>query len=145
MDWSALFKIVQEWGPSALTSFLVVIVLYLIKKIDKHSEDDSKRAVKFQADLASHIDSLDKKFSASIQDLKADVDTALKEQKANTEKALEDHNKQLLYIKTEYIRNDFFLREISGWKEDISRLSSQISYHFTDVINKVIELWKDKK
>ena len=52
MEWAALFKIIQSWGPSAISSALVIVVVYLIKKIDCNSEKEAKRS----KELRDYID-----------------------------------------------------------------------------------------
>jgi hypothetical protein len=122
MEWSGLFHLIQSWGPSAISSVLVFIVLYLLKQVNKNSEDDAIRAKKFQ-------DSLDEK----TKELRSDVN-----------KTIEDHGKRLSYIELEYVRRDTFYRELGGWKDDINRLSSQISTQFMEFTKGTIELWKEK-
>jgi hypothetical protein len=119
MDFAALFAIFKSWGPSAISSVLVVVVLYLIKKVDKNGEDDKKRAKDFQ-------DSLENK---------------LGELKEDTAKVLDEHGRRLSCIELEYVRRETFYRELGGWKDDINRLSGQI----TDFNKSIIDLWKDKK
>jgi hypothetical protein len=122
MDFAALFKVFQSWGPSAISSVLVVVVLYLIKKVDKNGEKDAERAEGFQRLLDSRV----------------------REVKENIDKTLGEHGRELSYIKMEYIKRDTFHRELSGWKEDIGRLSNQINTQFTDCMTRIIELWKGK-
>jgi hypothetical protein len=123
MDWLALFKIFQAWGPSAISSVLIVVVLYLIKQVHKNGEDDEKRA----------------------KESRALVDSKLKELREDTFKTLDDHRQQLSYIKLEYIRREDFYRDLSGWRDEINRLSGQISSQFIEFTKSIIELWKDKR
>ena len=44
MQWEALFKLFQSWGPTAISSLLVFVVLYLIKKIDGIAKKDEQRS-----------------------------------------------------------------------------------------------------
>ncbi len=123
MDFAALFALAQSWGPTAISSALVIVVIYLIKKIDKNGEDDKKRAKDFQ-------DS----FESKIQELHDDV-----------YKVLDDHYRELAYIKTEYLKRKDFYRDLGGWRDDINRLSNQISTQFMEFTKNIIELWKDKR
>ncbi|MDR1858854.1 MAG: hypothetical protein LBQ69_05240 [Treponema sp.] len=118
MDLEALFKIVHSWGPSAVTSLLVFFVIHLAKKLDKNNEDDKKRADNLQGYL----------------------DDKLKEFREGNAKTLDEHGRRLSYIEMEYIKRETFYRELGGWKDDINRLSGQIS----EVGKNIIELWKDK-
>ena len=118
MDLEALFKIVHSWGPSAVTSLLVFFVIHLSKKLDKNNEDDKQRA----------------------ENLQGYLDGKLKELRESTAKTLDEHGRRLSYIEMEYIKRETFYRELGGWKDDINRLSGQIS----EVGKNIIELWKDK-
>jgi hypothetical protein len=122
MEWAALFKVFQSWGPSAISSALVVVTLYLIKKVDKNGEDDKKRAQNFMAVL-----------EAKIKELRADV-----------YKVLEDHGRRLSYIEMEYVKRETFYRELGGWRDDINRISGQIVTLAAELNRSIIELWKKK-
>jgi len=122
MEWMALFKIVEAWGPTAISSVLVIVVVYLIRHIDKNGEDDKKRAQSFQDSL----------------------ETKIKELRGDIYKTIEEHGKRLSYIEMEYVRRETFYRELGGWKDDINRVSGQISTLFTDLNKGLIALWKEK-
>jgi len=122
MDIAALFKLVHSWGPSAVTSLLVFFVIHLSKKLDKNSEDDKKRA----------------------DDLQNYLDGKLKGLREDTTKVLDEHGRRLSYIEMEYIKRETFYRELGGWKDDINRLSGQISSQFTEFMKSIVELWKGK-
>jgi hypothetical protein len=118
VDFAALFHIVQSWGPSAISSVLVVVVLYLIKQVNRNSEEDARRAKGFQDQL-----------EAKVGELRADVN-----------RVLDDHAKQLSYIKTEYTRSDVFYRELSGWRSEINRLSDQIGSQFIAFTQSIMQV-----
>ena len=122
MDIEALFSIVKSWGPSAVTSLLVFFIIHLSKKLDKNGEDDKQRA----------------------DNLKGYLEDKLKEQQEGTVKTLDEHGRRLSYIEMEYVRRETFYRELGGWKDDINRLSGQISSQFTEFMKSIVELWKDK-
>ena len=123
MDFAALFKIFQAWGPSALSSVLIVVVLYLVKKVDTNGKEDRERAKGFQILL----------------------DSKLKELREDTARVSDEHGRRLSCIEMEYVRRETFYRELGGWKDDINRLSSQISTQFTEFMKSIVELWKDRK
>jgi len=129
-----LFKIFQSWGPSAISSVLVIVVLYLIKHVDKNGEDDKKRAQEFQDCLES-----------KIKELRDDVYKTIKELRDDVYKTIEDHSRRLSYIELEYVKREAFYRELGGWREDIKQMSGQISALSTDLNKGIIELWKEKK
>jgi len=122
MDWAALFKIFQSWGPSAISSVLVVVVIYLIKRVKENGEADNKRA----------------------QNLQACLDEKVKELRTDVNKTIEDHGRRLSYIELEYVRRETFYRELGGWKGDINRLSDLITTQFMNFTKSIIELWKEK-
>ena len=122
MDVEALFKIFHSWGPSAVTSLLVFFVIHLSKKLDKNNEDDKQRADNLQKYL----------------------DGKLKELREGTAKALDEHGRRLSFNEMEYIKRETFYRELGGWKDDINRLSGQISSQFTEFMKSIVELWKGK-
>jgi hypothetical protein len=118
MDFAALFRIVQSWGPSALSSCLLIFVVYLIKKVDENGKDDARRGKDFQDQL-----------EARVGELRSDVN-----------KTLDDHGKRLLYVEKEYTRNEVFFRELSGWRGEINRLSDQISTQFMAFTQNIIQV-----
>ncbi|MDR1176386.1 MAG: hypothetical protein LBK83_13070 [Treponema sp.] len=118
MDFAALFHIIQSWGPSAISSCLVVVVLYLVKKVDKNGEEDARRAKSFQDQL-----------EAKVGELRADMN-----------RVLDDYGKRLLYVEKEYTRNEVFLRELSGWRTEINRLSDQITTLFAGVSQNIFQM-----
>jgi len=122
MELEALFKIFQSWGPSAVTSLLVFFVIHLSKKLDKNCEEDTKRA-------------------KSIHDY---LEVKIKELRDDMAKALDEHGRRLSCIELEYVRRETFYRELGGWKDDINRLSGQISSQFSEFMKSIVELWKGK-
>jgi hypothetical protein len=120
VDFAALFHIIQSWGPSAVSSCLVVVVLYLIKQVTKNGEEDKKRDQVFQDRLGSEV-----------KKLRDDV-----------YKVLEEHGRKLSYIEMEYIKRETFHRDMAGWKDDINRLSDRGSAQHTELMKYIAELWR---
>jgi hypothetical protein len=120
MEWAALFKIVEAFGPSAICSALVVTVVYLIKEVHKNSEKDAQREEAYQKLIGSK----------------------LKELRDDTAKVLDEHRRRLLCVETEYVKREDFYRDLGGWKDDINRLSGQMSAQFTEFNKSIIDLWK---
>jgi cbb3-type cytochrome oxidase subunit 3 len=118
VDFAALFHIIQSWGPSAISSCLVVVVLYLIRRVDRNSEEDARRAKTFQDQLET-----------KVGELRADMG-----------KVLDDYGKRLLYVEKEYTRNEVFFQNLSGWRAEIGRLSDQISTHFMAFTQNIIQV-----
>jgi predicted nucleic acid-binding Zn-ribbon protein len=122
MDFAALFGIFQAWGPSAISSVLVLVVLYLIKKVDKNGAEDARRAESFQEQLKTRV-----------AELRNDMS-----------KTLEDHGRRLSYIEKEYTQNEVFFQQLSGWRTEINRLSDQINTQFMAFTQNIIQLFRGK-
>jgi hypothetical protein len=107
MEWASLFSLFQSWGPSAISSALVFVVIHLIKKIDADARKDEQRA----KELRDYID-----------------------------KVLNGFGERLAVVEKDYVKNDFFFRELSGWKSEINRLSDQITNQFMAFTQSVFQL-----
>ena len=62
MEWAAFFGVFQAWGPSAVSSVLVIVVVHLIRKIDADAKKDEQRA----KDLRDYINSSLNNFGTRI-------------------------------------------------------------------------------
>jgi hypothetical protein len=118
MDFAALFHIVQSWGPSAISSVLVIVTLYLIKKVDENSKEDAKRARVFQEQLEARVGEL----------------------YSTIHKGLEAHSKRLSYIEMEYTKNSVFYEQLSGWRTEINRLADKSDGHHAQLIQYILDL-----
>ena len=118
MDFAALFHVFQSWGPSAISSALVIVVLYLIKKVDENSKEDAKRAKVFQEQL-----------EAKVSELYSTI-----------HKGLEAHSKRLSYIEMEYTKNSVFYEQLSGWRTEINRLADKSDGHHTQIVQYILDL-----
>jgi hypothetical protein len=112
MEWSGLFHLIQSWGPSAISSVLIYVVIHLIKKIDVNSQKNEKSA----AELRDYIN-----------------------------KTLNAFGERLSAVEKDYVKNDFFFRELSGWKSEINRLSDQITNQFMVFTQNIIQLFNQGK
>jgi hypothetical protein len=118
MDFAALFHVFQSWGPSAISSVLVVVVLYLIKKVDANGKEDAERAKTFQDQLEARVGGL----SSAIH------------------KELEAHGRRLSCVEMEYTRNAVFYEQLSGWRAEINRLADKADDHHERVIQYILNL-----
>jgi hypothetical protein len=123
MDIAALFKVFQSWGPSAISSALIIAVAYLVKQLHENGKADAQRSKEMAELLNNKLNGL----------------------RTNIEQELDEHNRKLSYIELEYVKRETFFRDLSGWKDDINRLSGQLSAQFMEFTKFIIELWKDKK
>jgi hypothetical protein len=118
VDFAALFHIIQSWGPSAISSCLVVVVLYLIKRVDKNGEEDARRAKGFQNQL-----------EAKVGELRADMN-----------RMLDDYGKRLSYIEMEYTKNSVFYEQLSGWRTEVNRLADKSDGHHAQIVQYILDL-----
>jgi predicted nucleic acid-binding Zn-ribbon protein len=118
MDFAALFRVVQSWGPSAISSCLVVVTLYLIKKVDENSKEDAKRAKVFQDQLEAKV---------------GELHNAIR-------KELEAHGKRLSYIEMEYTKNSVFYEQLSGWRTEVNRLADKTDGHHAQIVQYILDL-----
>ena len=123
MEWKALFSLFQSWGPTAISSVLVFVVIFLIKKQEKHESEDKQR----------------------FQDFTEQLNSRIKELRDDINRTLIEHTRELSYIKMSYITRETFYRELSGWKEDLNRLSNQLNTQFSEFMARVVEIWKGQK
>jgi hypothetical protein len=123
MEWATLFKIFQSWGPPAISSALAVIVLYLIKQFNENAKADVERSKKLDESLGAKMNGM----------------------RASFEGALEKQEKRISGLELETVKRETFYRDLSGWKDDINRLSSQITTQFMEFNKSVIDLWKGIK
>jgi hypothetical protein len=123
VDWTALFGVFQAWGPSAISSVLVLVTVYLIKKVDENSKEDARRAKVFQEQLEAKVGEL-----------------------YNTiHKGLEAHSKRLSYIEMEYVKNSVFYEQLSGWRTEVNRLADKSDGHHAQLIQYILDLLKRGK
>jgi hypothetical protein len=116
MELAGLLQLFQSWGPSAISSALVFVVLYLIKKVDTNSKKIETNAMEA---------------ASRAEVLRDDIN-----------KTLNSFGERLSIVEKDYVKNDFFFRELSGWKSEINRLSDQISSQFMAFTQSIIQLFK---
>ncbi|MDR1420642.1 MAG: hypothetical protein LBI86_09730 [Treponema sp.] len=130
---SAVFALAQEWGPSAVTAMLVVVVVHLSKSIARNGERDAKIYERLQAQINGMAQALRKEIAGQIQTLREDL-----------ARRLDEHERRLSLIERDYTQNVDFHRELGGWRTELNRISDLIVKNFMDFTTKIIELWKGK-
>ena len=110
---------ILSWSPTAISAVLLIGMALLIKRTDKNEKAQIERT----------------------NNLRACIEKDLAEIKADTTKSIEENARRISNIELEYIRRDTFYRDLGGWKDDINRLSGQLS----EITKNIIELWKVKK
>ncbi|MDR2897483.1 MAG: hypothetical protein LBU99_01620 [Spirochaetaceae bacterium] len=123
MDIAALLKIAEQWGPSGIvTSVLIFAIVHLSRKLTANEKKDSDRAKQTEKLITDAIKEIEEKLS----------------------KRLDEHDRRLSIIELEYTKNSDFLRELSGWRFEIHRLSDLITKQFSDFMKSIIDVWKEK-
>ena len=108
MELLALLKILlQQWGPTLVSTVLIFVTVHLIKKIDVNSKKDEERGAKLREEINKTLNSFGERLS-------------------NVE-----HN---------YVKNDFFFRELSGWKSEINRLADKVDSKFEILAQNIIQV-----
>jgi hypothetical protein len=93
--------LLQQWGPTAVSTVLIFVVVFLIRKIDVNSKKDEERATTLRNDI---------------------------------NKTLNSFGERLSRIEHEYVKNEMFYRELSGWRSEIHRLYDLINNQFANII-----------
>jgi hypothetical protein len=75
---------------------------------------------------------------------KKDEERAIK-LREDINKTLTSFGERLTTVEKEYVKNDFFFRELSGWKSEINRLSDQITNQFMVFTQNIIQLFNQGK
>lgn len=134
MDIAALLAKALEWGPTAVPTILIFLILYLSKQIKKNAADNDLKNKQLQVF-----------FENQSKDLKEDFKEQLKTFQEDVGKNLEDITRRVSYLEMETVKNDTFYREVSGWRAEINRLSDQIVGLFNTFTGNVIKIWQAKK
>lgn len=108
-----------SWSPTAISAVLVFVVLFLIRQVDKNSRKDEARSESLRKEIAKVHD---------------DVNNTLNR-----------FGERLSVVEKDYVKNDLFFRELSGWRSEINRLSDQITTHFMSFSQSVFKFWSGKK
>ena len=122
MEWELLLTKVELWGSPAATILLIVSVLSLHRRLKKYEDENTK----------------------NDEQLKNFITTKLKEEKEEIAKNHTELKNRISYLEMESIRSDTFYRELAGWKTEINRLNDNVTKMFSESMNKIIELWKEK-
>ena len=129
MDWEALFAVLLPWGPSAISSVLVVVVVNFIKKIDNFEKNLVRQNAEIQLQLETKIAGVKEQFNLRFKEMQHDL-----------ERVYSDHNNRILYIEHDYTKNDSFWRELSGWKAEINHLSDRFADQYAALNQNILQL-----
>jgi hypothetical protein len=84
--------------------------------------------------LLKKVDAESKKEDQRAAKLRDDINTTLN-----------SFGERLSAVEKDYVKNDFFFRELSGWKSEINRLSDQITSQFMAFTQNIIQLFSRGK
>jgi hypothetical protein len=126
---SLIVREVLSWSPTAISAVLLFAVIILIKKMGVSESAHIERTNNLRVTIENKLASLNNAIDDKLTSLKTD-----------TTKILDEHARRISHIELEYVRRETFYRELGGWKDDINRVSGQI----TDFTKFIIELWKEK-
>ena len=116
---SLILKQILSWCPTAVSTMLIFAIIYLIKKIDKNDKSHAERTGSLQACIENKLAAF----------------------KSDTTKIFDEHTRRLSHLEMECVKREDFYRELGGWKDDINRVSGQL----TDFTKNIVDLWKDKR
>ena len=111
---AGFISLLQSWGPTAASSALIFVVSFLIKKIGLDAEKNEARMAALRNDIVKIHDDVN-----------------------NT---LNSFGERISAIEKDYVKNDFFFREMSGWRSEINRVSDQITNCFTTLTQNIFQL-----
>jgi len=64
-----------------------------------------------------------------------------KAMRTDLNKTIDGFGARLSTVEKDYVKNDFYYREMSGWKSEINRLSDQITNQFMVFTQNIIQLF----
>ena len=130
MGFEQLLLAAKDWGPTAITTIIAVIISYIFRQQSKNTEEDIKRSKEFKESLSSGLDRLEENLNKTITDLKKEVDT---------------HRKEIEMLKMDKLEKDDFYKDMGGWRTELNRLQDLIITQNNATAQKIIELWKEKR
>ena len=130
MGFEQLLLAAKDWGPTAITTIIAVIISYIFRQQSKNTEEDIKRAKEFKESLSSGLGRLEENLNKTITDLKKEVDT---------------HRKEIEMLKMDKLEKDDFYKDMGGWRSELNRVQDLIIAQNNTTLQKIIELWKEKR
>lgn len=116
---SLFFIVLKEWGPVAVSILLIFVVAFLIREVKKYSAAEKLHIAELHNDISN---------------MRADVN-----------KTLNGFGERLSYIEQNYVKNEFFFRELSGWRSEINRLGDKTDGNFAVLIQNIMQFLNQGK
>ncbi len=130
MGFEQLIIAAKDWGPTAITTIIAVIISYIIKQQAKNSSEDIEREKKIKENLSNALTRVERKIDENFNELKKRIDA---------------HDRRISVLEIESAKKEDLHRELGGWRSEINRLQDLIVSQIGSFTQKIIELWKDKK
>lgn len=130
MGFEQLIIAAQNWGPTAISTIIAFVISYLIRQQKKNSEEDSEREKKLKESLSSGLNRMEEKLDKNFSELNGRLDV---------------HERRISVLEIEGARKEDLHRELGGWRSEINRLQDLIISQNNTTMQKIIELWRDKK
>ncbi|MEL5719147.1 hypothetical protein [Treponema pedis] len=130
MGFEQLIIAAKDWGPTAITSIIAFVISYLFKQQVKNSTEDLEREKTFKASLSIGLNRLEENYDKSFSELK---------------KEIEVHRKEIGALKMDKLDKDDFYKDMGGWRSELNRVQDLIISQNNITLEKIIELWKEKK
>lgn len=130
MGFEQLILASKDWGPTAITTILAVVISYLFKRQSANSAKDAERSNEFKKNLSNGLNRLEENFNKTVSELKKD---------------LEGQRNEIGALKMDKLDKDDFYKDMGGWRSELNRVQDLIISQNNETLKKIIEIWKDKK
>lgn len=130
MDFGNLINAIKDWTPSTIAAIAVFILSYFLNLFKKQNEVDAKQNSDFKESLSSGLSRIENKLTKEITEIKAEQKKQAKEIEA---------------LKIDKLSREDFYKDMGGWRAEINRLQDLIINQNNATLQKIIEIWKEKK
>ncbi|MEL5721269.1 MAG: hypothetical protein P1P59_09145 [Treponemataceae bacterium] len=130
MDFGNLINAIKDWTPSTIATIAVFILSYFLNLFKKQNEVDAKQNSDFKESLSSGLSRIENKLTKEITEIKAEQKKQAKEIEA---------------LKIDKLSREDFYKDMGGWRAEINRLQDLIINQNNATLQKIIEIWKEKK
>ncbi len=130
MGFEQLIIAAQNWGPTAISTIIAFVISYLIRQQKKNAEEDFDREKKLKESLSGGLNRMEEKLDKNFSELNGRLDV---------------HERRISVLEIEGARKEDLHRELGGWRSEINRLQDLIISQNNTTMQKIIELWRDKK
>jgi len=122
---AGLIGLLLSWCPTAVSSILIFLVSYLIRKTNTDAKEAEARTANLQKEAEVRAANLRREISQIHTDLNITLNK------------LYD---RLSLVEKEYVEKEFFFRELQGWRSEINRVSDKITDCFSSLHQNIFQL-----